>query len=418
MRGSRKVIWRLGLLVGACAAMLAVGGVGATGAIACPISPSHAIAGEGAAVQGVAQGIWSTAYAPCQTVTYTANSSPQGMQAFGFQSEKLQHEFQFIGTDYAPNELQIEHAKTVASGAVPVIVPVTQTSIAVVVHPPSGCTLKKISWADLNKVFGGNAIKKWNEFGTATGGASCESPVTRVVRTEGSGVTYQFKNYLATVASQVGGENLPCTVAGSTKWIELREVGIEEKPNRTWPECTGGTAVVRAAGDGAVAAKVVATAGTIGYASLPNAEAQGATVVSLQSGLNTGVPIYGSPVAGTSSANCSGTVYRVPTAAQSGTPGSDWSEVFGAYPQIGGSFYPLCTLTYDIGWHGYATAGYTSLSTAYAHTVEDYLRNYVLSTSPGGGQPAVANHWYAALPTGMPPFNVQTAAELSAEQIN
>jgi ABC-type phosphate transport system substrate-binding protein len=413
MRVIGKVIGRSGLVIAACVAMFAVSGIGASDAMAC-VTGQIPSAGEGAGLQGIAQGIWTTNYFSTCEVTYTANASGQGLIAFGFGNESINHKFQFVGTDDAPDEVQIENAEAVAGGAEPVIVPVTQTAIAVVVHPPTGCTLSKITSIDLNKVFGGNAIKNWNEFETATGGASCKSPVTRVVRNEGSGVTYQFKNYLATVASQLGGENLPCTTEFHTKWIELREIGTEEDPNRIWPECSGGSSVVRAAGDAAEAAKVVATTGTIGYASLPNAVAQGATIASLQNGLAAGVPTYASPKGASSNANCSATVYDVPSAAQSGSPASDWSEVFGAYPQIGGTAYPLCTLTYDIGWRGYATAGYGMHSPEYATTVKSYLR-FVLSKLQQG---AIGGHWYAGLPTGLPTFDVWGAAELAAEEIN
>ena len=85
---------------------------------------------------------------------------------------------------------------------------------------------------------------------------------------------------------------------------------------------------------------------------------------------------FGSPVSGTD-ANCS-ISYSVPANAQSKATSTgldvDWSAVFGADPSTGGKG-TLCTLTYDLAFHGYQAAGWLY---KYEETVHDYLTEYVV----------------------------------------
>jgi ABC-type phosphate transport system substrate-binding protein len=92
--------------------------------------------------------------------------------------------------------------------------------------------------------------------------------------------------------------------------------------------------------------------------------------------------------------------------------GVDWSAVFGAVPTIGGGKYPLCTLTYVIGWTHSKTAG---LPEGTGNVVHEYVRNYLLSEE---GQKIVDSHYYAPLPNpANEANNVLEAAQFSAEQI-
>jgi ABC-type phosphate transport system substrate-binding protein len=436
------------LFVGVVAAVAALGAFGAAGASAHPICEPLGvnIQGMGSSLQTVAQTTWTgrevpfglplgpiphtaltpstgylracAAHTPPPTVSYTATGAEAALSAFRFNgSGSINTAVDFIGTEEPPTASQITNAEAAAGGAKPVIVPVSQTSIAVIVHPPTGCTLSKITWADLNKVFGGNGIKKWSEFSTSSGGAACAKPITRVVREEGSGVSYQFKWYLSALEEQEGAEGLPCLTGGSlTRWKELTLIDAFTDTNRVWPQCTGGTSVVVTAGDNAEAKKVVNTEGAIGYASLPNAKAQGATTVSLQNGIVSGTPIYATPgTTSGNSANCGLTKYTVPALGRRPPPGTgtgiavDWSQVFGGYPAIGGTYYPLCTLAFDIGWTDYTDPGYGH-GVEVGEIVKDYLDRYVVP--PTEGQADIAGKWYAEMPS-----NVQAAAEFAAEQL-
>jgi ABC-type phosphate transport system substrate-binding protein len=428
-----------GVLVASTAAFMAVGGVGvASAAPHCATTPT-AIVGKGSSLQRVAQENWHTGYpvkCPGASVTYTVTSSGDGLAALGFTGTGITSPLQgFIGTDDGPNAGQIKNAET-ASKTKPIIVPVAQTSIAVVINPPGNngvgateCKLKsgaKLSYAQLGEIFGGKAITTWAQLKTANvvEGEGCTGNLTRVVRSDASGTTYQFKNYLAVLQKSFSGGAMGCELSGgfndekeealagkSNQWINFRHV---EAPNLLWPtpaNCSGSTAVTAVKGGGEVAKTVKNTNGTIGYAALPDAEAQGAEMISLQ---DTTLGGTASPVSGTE-ANCGGRVYTVPTGASGGIA-IDWSGVFGAVPTIGGGKYPLCTLTYDVAWDSYTPV--KSGSEEYAANVGDnvrgFIEGYVLTT----GQNLLPEHFYQKLPTGEgTSTNVLLAAEQAAQNI-
>jgi ABC-type phosphate transport system substrate-binding protein len=453
---------RAGFLVGASAAVLAIGGVGASSAAAatgtanCNQEGTN-IQGIGSSLQRVAQENWTGRAVPSgtplgglphaanalansyrvkcaakavpPTVSYTSTGSGMALADFGY-TGPLNTALAFIGTDDGPNAAQIAAAE-LASGAKPVILPVTQTAIAVIAHPPAGCTLKEITWLDLNKVFGGKGIKKWSDFSTASGGAACEKEITRVVRAEGSGTTLQLKNYLQVLHEEVGAEKLPCETEGTEEWSGLEEVGAApaEKPNTVWPcpPAEGGTPIVTAEGGGGVATKVETTENTIGYAALPDAKAHttNVTLEKLQNGTSGGLPKYGEPGNNaTSNARCENARYTVPANGRRivGSNGLavDWSKVFGAQPKIGGTEYPLCTLTYIAAWNEYKEAKYGAGSAAIEKLTGDFIMNYVVQTAAGQGQPVVSGHWYAALPVGAgvgAASDVQDSAEFIATNL-
>lgn len=444
----RKLGVRAGLLMGTSAAVLAIAGIGASSAVAAPACPNAGtIAGRGSSLQKEAQAVWTAGYtADCTSkptkAEYTSTSSGSGLEGFGFKgTSSVTYSLQFIGSDDAPNATQIASAETAGLGAKPIIVPVAQTAIAIDVHPPTGCkfkTGKGITWANLNQIWGGSTITEWSQIANieATTAGACNKPITRVVRSDGSGTTYQFKNYLSTLETTTGitAEGLPCTTDGHTKWAELEEVGAANKPNITWPHCSASASSLEPVeGGGGVAAKVVELEGSIGYSALPDTKSKGATPALLENSNVGGEVKYAE--AGKEetkegltykTARCENSRYEVPAGAQSSGSGVavNWSTVFGAQPKIGGSEYPLCTLTYDVGWNNYVTAGYETeavakgtTATAWGEDVGDYIKNYIVPTSQG--QKAIREKWYSAMPTdgGLAVGDVQAAAEHSAMQL-
>jgi ABC-type phosphate transport system substrate-binding protein len=332
----------------------------------------------------------------------------------------------FIGTDDAPTAAQIGNITSVAGGANLVVVPVAQTSIAIVANPPAGCTVEAITNADLEKVFRGVYLT-WNQILTAESEVegACAQPITRVVRKEGSGTTYQFKNYLF----KVNTFPLTCTTGGhegKANWQELEPITNPETegPNTTWAEsCKAKTLspVERpsANGGGKLVEKVNATAGSIGYASLPDAKANGAkAIIAVQN--NGFKPLaeatFADPALG-GEANCLEASYTVPLEGrnEAGKTGLnvDWSQVFGAVPATGGTRYPLCTLTYALAFNGYKAAGFPFKTKV---TVYDYLREYIVFK--GQGDLGSSGTFYAPLPaTGGTAKNVLNAAKFAALKI-
>lgn len=430
IRKSGRAGLRAALLTGATVAALAVGGLGAGSASASVLCNGGNIIGEGSSLQKVAQlNVWIPAFQTevCNsgtfpTIEYKAEGSGAGLKAWGATGGAIDRTRAFVGTDDAPTAAQITNIKAAAGGGNVLVIPVAQTAITPVVNPPAGCTVENLTNKELEKSFRG-IILKWSELENAVGGAACEAPLTRVVRFDSSGTTYQFKNYL----SLANTASLPC-IEKTWKQIEPIENSETGAPNTSWPESCKKTLspLVRPAakGGGEVVKKVNATPGSIGYAALSDAEANGGTVVNLQNNgfVSTEEATYGNPqIAGGSkgkgTANCANTKYVVPTEARRTGTGLDvdWSQVFGALPAIGGTAYPLCTLTYDLAFKGYKEAGFKF---APYQTVRDYLNGYVVF----GGQTALVTTEtnYAPLPEtkGLAGNNVMAAARFAAALIS
>jgi ABC-type phosphate transport system substrate-binding protein len=428
-RKSAKRGFRAALLAGATVAALAVAGVGAGSASAAVSCNGGNIIGEGSSLQKIAQqNVWIPAFTSeiCNfgtepKIEYKPEGSGAGLKSWGAGGGAIDRTRAFIGSDDAPTEAQIANIKAAAGGGNLLVIPVAQTAIAVPVNPPEGCTVTQIANAELERIFRG-VEKTWSELETATG--TCNSPITRVVRKDGSGTSYQFKNYLSSFNSAA----LPCI--GKT-WKELEPIENAETsaPNTSWPEsCTGKTltTVVRSekTGGGELVVKVQSTPGSIGYAALPDVQSKGASFVELQNNGRVAAEeaTFASPViAGASKgkgvANCAETKYSVPKEARNTGTGLDvdWSQVFGAQPSIGGSAYPLCTLTYILAFDGYKSAGFKF---APYQTVRDYVNGYIAF----GGQAALINTEtnYAPVPEvkGNATFNVFAAMRKAAALIS
>jgi ABC-type phosphate transport system substrate-binding protein len=429
---------RAGLLAGTSAAVLAIAGIGAGSAMAAPtctpVTGGLALKGQGSTLQNVAQGEWTSKYNAACPIGSNANFSYEGtgsgaaLKAFGYESGvAINKTFAYGGTDEAPASAAIAIAKAHANKVAPVIIPVAQTSIAVVANKPANCGLTGgITWANLNELFAGK-IKHWSQLSTITNKTACETAeagasITRIVRKDGSGTTYQFKNYLseleaAPISASGPGKVLVGGVCTTETWSALR-------PNPTfnllWPEAgcnTGVTTVETAEGGGGVVNAVLAKSNSIGYAAYSDVVGHSAisNALSLENANEVGVgPTYALPGQGTGSkeANCGSRTYTVPTTGRK-TGGTglevDWSTVFGANPEIATS-YPLCTLTYELSWNGFSTAGYAA---HYGTAVHNYLA-YEL----GEGQSVLPEKGYQKLPSpAANANNVLGAAELALTKV-
>ena len=431
---------RASLLAGATVIALGIGGVSASGASAAPSCTGANIIGEGASLQKESQlSIWIPGFQGAggvcagkgtePKVTYEPTGSGAGLRAWDFNGpdeKAFDTTRAFVASDDAPTPAQIGNAKTAAGGGSQVLViPVTQTAIGIVVNPPAECEVEEITNQQLESALRGN-ILKWGKLETAFGPGCAGKNITRVVRFDGSGTTYQFKNYL----SLINGGTLPCTEAPGKTWKDLEPIGAGGKPNITWPEngvggCAAGTvSPVTTAGKNngtELVKKVNATDGSIGYAALADIEVNKTGDTHAVKVQNNGTKkiskaTYAEPGTEFGNANCSAAEYTVPTAGQVGGSGEnvDWSQVFGANLSIGGSDYPLCTLTYDIAWKGYGAAGFSEATTT---TVIDYLREYITAAA---GQEDIDNgeKFYSPLPSPLAAkHNVLGAAQLAATKI-
>jgi ABC-type phosphate transport system substrate-binding protein len=304
-----------------------------------------------------------------------------------------------------------------ALGSDLVVVPVTQTAIAIAAHPPQlpahpACTVARINNLQLQKVFSGE-IKNWrllNAASDSTLGGDCDQAITRIVRDESSGTTYQFKHYLNTINPAP----LACTGKEKRTWAQLQApFGGETSPNQEWPrssscqEGEGPLTVVSgpvAEGGGGPLAYVRDTAGTITYGSLPEAQQQAPKqVLDVYNGVK-----YAGPANGEGGAACGAAKYARPAGWEGGV-NLDWSGVYGSDPNVGEAAknaYPICTLTYDV-------AAADHFSAAKATTVQDYL---AFAVDKEGGQAAVRGQGYHDLPAAIAKAANAAIAHIDGEE--
>lgn len=417
---------RVALLAGGVVAALGFGALNAGAAAAAPACTGNSITGQGASLQKIAQqNVWGPNFGSviCNKgslpkISYNSTGSGAGLKEWNYDGVKgsINTGLAWISTDDAPTVAQIANIKSTAAGAQVAVIPVTQTAIAVVANPPAGCEVEEITNTDLTAVFEGRFLT-WNQLDTAEG-EGCNSPISRVVRKDGSGTTYQYKNYLF----QANKKALACTGAEKQSWQQLEPItnSTTGAPNTTWPEtCPEKTlsALVRPAGTGGgeVVKTVNTTSGSIGYAALPDAMANKTTAIVLRlqnNGLGSAGEGTYAPAAAGNTANCSTMTYKTPANVNTGLD-IDWSQVFGAKPAIGEGGYPLCTLTYALAFHGYGAAGFAQKDEI---TVRDYLTEYVTQAA---GQTDINSNFYAALPsTPDVRTNILGAAQKAAARIS
>ncbi len=446
---------RAALLAGATVAAIGLGSAGsASAALNCT---GNNIFGQGASLQKVAQqNVWgpgfaSTACPGGPTITYNSTGSGGGLQEWNHNGllGHINTAIDWVSTDDAPTAAQIANITSVAGGAKLLTIPVTQTALAVIADPPEGCEVDEITNKDLENVFNG-AILKWSQLSTvlAEPSPACNWPIKRVVRKDGSGTTYQWKNYLYKINTL----GLPCTVGnaanGGATWKELEPItNGDGTPNTTWPEDEG-CAVTRspllkpaANGNGEVVKKVYETVphheGLIAYTALPDAEAglvkcteesncHNTRILKLQNNgkKKLSEASFSDPALG-EEANCETALYPVPALARRATTAThpynvDWSQVFGAKidTTATGGGYPACTITFALAFNHYGLIPESGFTEAKEITVNDYLHEYMVQTGPGSGQAAIASKYYAPLPTAATTtYNVLDAAQFAASKI-
>ncbi|HET7120094.1 MAG TPA: substrate-binding domain-containing protein [Solirubrobacterales bacterium] len=344
-------------------------------------------------------------------VSYTPTDSATALRAWGAQDGARHEEafgfpVRFLGTDIAPagpvgEEGSMLNKMHSALGSDVVVVPVTQTAIAIVSNPPAlpghaACAVPRINATQLQKVFSGE-IKNWRQLSAASDsnlGGDCDQAITRVAREESAGTTYQFKHYL----DQVNPAPLPCTGKTQRTWSQLQAPFDGEAPaNTEWPrsagcqEGEGPVTTVAKGGEGEAGPLqfVANNHGTITYASLPEAEDKAPKqIIELHNGAK-----FVSPETESGAANCGAAKYPLPEGFEKGI-NVDWSQVYGSNPKIGeaaAAAYPICTLTWDV-----VPANAAGLfGGKVATTLRDYLRFLVF---PEGGGAGVRSIGYQDLP--------------------
>lgn len=236
-----------------------------------------------------------------------ANEKGSGACLHGMGAETVNppqyKEFEYCGTDEAPNEKQkgeIESHKVGGEEKSLETIPVLQGAVAIIVHLPEGCLASSeiekagkksklgrlvLDNSSIEGVYRGT-IKTWKELianqKSGTDKLTCkvsteeEDRITPVVRLDHSGTTHIFKSYLLQVNTtpvemeaypeEIGGKKTGCGKAlpeEEEKWSEVSEAC----QNQRWPK---GAEVLRPteSGNPGVVKTVATTASSIGYADL------------------------------------------------------------------------------------------------------------------------------------------------------
>jgi ABC-type phosphate transport system substrate-binding protein len=374
-------------------------------------------------------------------IKYAPTSSGQALEEFGIQENKVSKTFvlsptlsgngatldAFIGTDDPPTvakaleETELLVAKHAESEAL--TFPVVAAPIAVIAHLPTGCEITKaatITNANLNTVFAGSKIT-WLEILELANAApketttQCQVEPMVDVRSDESGTSYAFKQYLCQIEPGTWGTATPLNCEQGTNFVT---------DAATWPQLVN--AVLKAPNKGSKGEVEVVeadggTTGSIGYVNLKNAAAGSKFTASAAGKAQFWFKIEGStgpeePATGTQGAGAKGncpTEYNNPIPAV-GPPTPDWSKVHLA--EVGNAAYSICTLTYDIAWAKYNTkelekeygVGFAEV----AATAEGYAE---YMTSATEGQTHIAED-YSPLPK-LGTSNIQKRAEEIAKRV-
>jgi ABC-type phosphate transport system substrate-binding protein len=421
---------RLRRLAGACAAAAAVAAVSAAPASAdFSLSPcgGGAIQGSGATFQTNAHNVWGPNFeVSCfsgAAVSYNSTGSGTGRTRFLNRNFDLAA---FSGTDEAPGDNPqgaprdtvegIQEGPSGSDNGVLETIPVTASSIAVIVNLPDGCSVEtpvgetdprvRLEKDDVEDIYSGD-VDNWGQVPAIND--ACNVAINRVVRSDSSGTSFEFKKWLETVDDV---DN------------DATDVDWEGLANTSWPDTTVNAGADMPGGQ-PLANKVANDDASIGYVVLGDGRDAGfqrATTgtddeywVPLRSGApdSTTDPFVDPSEFGvtdsTKGANCDTAEYEqsngdpVPTTTQSEP---DWSRVVGfnsgTLDPVEDTSYSICALTYIMAWRDAADvdedpAPPQVITEARQRTVRDYLE-YILGET---GQADALGQDYSILPTGV-----------------
>jgi ABC-type phosphate transport system substrate-binding protein len=398
----------------------------------------EAITGQGAAVEKVAQGVWTNAFhtspdsLACDgsqgskgtpIVKYNSTSSGAGLRSWGAETKKPEElSFgagnAFVATAEAPNPKQqgeiLKEESTDTEGTLETL-PVAQFALAVYVNLPTGCTATStvssgrlvLTNADLQGIYAGT-VTEWGQItggGDAITGTGCSTdPITAVVRKEKAGTTNVLKKFLGLINT-----GTLTTPSGSETWDQLSEGSL----NAVWPTALAQIKTT-VEGDANEAETVAANPGSIGYSNLAELRE-----TKLFSGAGAGAgtakfwtelenshkgsgkkekvtyqdPASNGDVEAAGSANCAKTVYTNGTEPFPPPSVTETWNLVTTSITLKEKTYPLCNFTYALAFTKYSLLPGTS--EAEATTVNNYIK---FVSSSAQGQKLLASNDYLAVP--------------------
>lgn len=358
-------------------------------------SASGSITGVGASfAQNAHDKVFRPAYAaactvPVSTVAYLGGGSGAGKTGFMGHThmitgsdEPLSLDEQFTGTADAvglQGRVSPAHHIPIALGSITVAVNLTHCGIGT----SNGAQLNlQLRSQVIGSIFSG-LITDWGDDLIALDNPSLETklntcgPVKPAVRSDGSGTTYAFKDFLSKRNPQF-------------------QVYKQNQLNTAWPAEDLGRSILRGPGNDGVAGVVDTVPGAIGYVELSEAirtraPAPGKTAHTPIDFAYVDSPLgeWISPRDG-ASANCAAAAVGMTHPASTLLPGWDAVSITDAAAP---GAYPICTLTYLLVYNNLASA-FPSATDAQIQTVSDYLSVALQD----GTQGSLAANGYAPLP--------------------
>ena len=189
------------LALTACGSDNATGTAPADGQASAGAQVTGTLTGIGSSAQGAAMDAWKTEFAaanPGATVQYSPDGSGAGRKAL------LDGSAQFGGSDAYLKDEEYAESQAICGPDGALNIPVYISPIAVAFNLP-GITELKLDAATLAKIFRGE-IPTWNDPAIAALNEGVELPdlaVTPVNRSDDSGTTTNFTDYLAAAAPEV-----------------------------------------------------------------------------------------------------------------------------------------------------------------------------------------------------------------------
>lgn len=352
--------------------------------------------------------------------------------------------YDFAAADDPPTPTQVADANNCAAAVSRPLelhtIPVAQLAIAFIVHLPTGCTIASADnastgdrFAILNSnlqaaFFNGSGAPTWSTL--LPNSPTCSGPITRVVRYDQAGTTFQIENYFAQIANSSTWTADAASSPNSESWpnsggnieyggeVENPTVCTLTGPGGTPPATESAAQKTDCNGNPNVAQTVLDTPGSIGAVDFATAVVKGFQYPSKGTGSTFWIPVqnngtgtkgatFADPnvnskgyVSGnaTGGSSCASASYTAPSG---GDPTlSAWNTVFGSNPDQ--ADYPLCALSYELLFNDNSLAfGDTAAIDSRARSVKDYIE-YILSNSVANdGQNILRSLNEDALPAGI-----------------
>jgi ABC-type phosphate transport system substrate-binding protein len=378
---------------------------------------------------GLTLGSGSSACTAKPTIAYTATSSGTGLSEFGVNEKEalLAKESGnkstldgYVGSDDPPTLEELKKIEKAGGETKALVVPTVAAPIVPILHPPADCDLllAGLGFLVLNHLLdlAYSKLMTWSTFllevqkdepGIAfkeTG--ACLNHILVEVRSDSSGTSFAFKQYLCQIEPEVWLEK-----PGSASECNSPTGFVVDNP--TWPSGPlidkehvnkSGTNEENKGSKGEANA-VAETEGTIGYVNAANAVADKFAPYGAAAGhsLLTFWPLVNNktePVTG-EKANCP-TNTELSTVEEEEAKADMWGKIHLANPAQATGAYPICTLTYDIAFENYKTA---ALETAYGsgkgtevgNTVSNYFLYMIKTGAQGQGD---ISPYYSKLSSG------------------